>query len=648
MIFSAKPRVPKNKNMFCFNYSFLCLTIFMFITISFNLFADPQDSGQRDDSAVARQYVEWIQKAIGEERWEEAFTALRRAIDFSAVSSDISYLFAVANSRLRGNRSITSESLVDAIETNRWVNYNEMQARLLLIEQFIAMQNYLGALQNIEQLKSSSQTTAGSAQLTADSVMLELRTLRGMAMINSPNYDSVQSQARFRSLVVTAMDRYPRDPRPLRIFFEYANNRRHQLFDLPGFASEERGISYPSDLDLLEFALRRLPFLLEADPDLAWMAASFMRDLEDARRMVASYRSGGLSGEQTERFIPTPASIPIALNLGVIDDTTAVQELFAEPAGGALIFERNTIIDVEELCSGPADGTLVIEKKIIIDVYNLLRSEEGRELFTQKMISFPGVISCDEDSDGYIDYFTIYRSGVLSLIMFDRNKINVFDMVISCNTDSIPVSSLWAVEGNISHALIQWIRYPSVEEVTLDKYVFKFAPTEFNFAPVTFIELGGSRTLSGIPYPVPLYQNMTLTYHSLLASCNSLSRPSLEIAGATETIFFDRGRILQVVETLNERQVSITEFERGLPVVQHIDLDLDGRMETIRRFRRPPPGYVWEDILDYRRLIASSESDWSGDGRHKTTEVYQLDGSVVYSWDMDGSGEINYSETGNQ
>jgi len=71
-------------------------------------------------------------------------------------------------------------------------------------------------------------------------------------------------------------------------------------------------------------------------------------------------------------------------------------------------------------------------------------------------------------------------------------------------------------------------------------------------------------------------------------------------------------------------------------------------METIRRFRRPPPGYEPENILDYRRLIASSESDWSGDGTYKTKEVYLPDGSVVYSFDMDGGGEMNYSETGNK
>jgi len=53
-------------------------------------------------------------------------------------------------------------------------------------------------------------------------------------------------------------------------------------------------------------------------------------------------------------------------------------------------------------------------------------------------------------------------------------------------------------------------------------------------------------------------------------------------------------------------------------------------------------------FFSYRDLIASSESDWNGDGKHITKEVYLEDGSIVYFYDLDGSGELNYSETGNQ
>jgi hypothetical protein len=77
-------------------------------------------------------------------------------------------------------------------------------------------------------------------------------------------------------------------------------------------------------------------------------------------------------------------------------------------------------------------------------------------------------------------------------------------------------------------------------------------------------------------------------------------------------------------------------------------MDQDGRMETIRRFRQPEHDFPWPDsnqTFNYRSLLSSSESNWTGDGQYKTGEMYLQDGSVVYLFDMDGSGTMNFSET---
>ena len=569
--------------------------ILLFMFVSFvpyaqPIYAQPQIGSGLGDTEVARQYVDWAQKAIDEGRWKEALAALERAADFANVSSDISYLLALARFYEGESRIRVIEALDTAIETNIWVSYNKAQALLLKAEQLIPMRNYTGALFCIDQVSE-----------TADSAMLRLLAFRGLA-----NSGDVEAQARFRSLVLSAFDRYPRDPRPLRIFFEYARNRKPQTSDLPS-----------SDINLLELALRRLPFLLEADPDLAWLSAPFIRDTDTARRYVSSYRAGGLSN--SENFKPEYDSIPPALNLGLISDIDAVEEFFSQTG---------------------------FEKNLIVDVYNLLRSEEGRNLFTQKLLSFSGFIFSDEDRDGFLDITTHYNSGVVEEFAYDSNLSRISTLWIGMDKNGIPVSGQFSVAGESSSYvhLIQWERYPSVEMVTLDMEVYEFRPADFQFAPIKFVELGGSQNLSGLAFPVLSDQSAVLTRRSLISFCSSLSRPSAEIDGAVETIYMERGVLLRVVETIDERQVSVTEFERGLPVIQHIDLDLDGRMETVRRFRRPPADYLWEDFLDYRRLVASSESDWSGDGRHKTMEVYLPDGSVVHSWDMDGSGAMNYSE----
>jgi tetratricopeptide (TPR) repeat protein len=593
--------------------------IILFTALCINIYAQT-GTAARDDSQAAQQYVQWIEQAINEQRWDDALTAAQRAMDFSGVSSDIPYLLAVVQSHFKNTirQYIIAGNLQKAIETDRWVNYNEVQALLLKARMHISMRDYYNAMICLDRIDSSDSRAVSAG---ADAMMLRLLVLRGMASGKESGYDYVYAAAQFRSNILLAMDRFPRDPRPLRIFFEYAHNKNPRSSELP-----------ESDINLLELALRRLPFLLEADPELAWMAAPFIRNIDDARRSCASYRSGSLY--TGENFKPAPASVPVALNLGLIDDKMAIDELFA-------------VTDENE--------TRAIKKEILINTYNLLRSEEGRDLFTRKLLSFTGSIIIDDDNDGYIENIVHYNNGFINSLVDYMSNNNDFHITVNFGLDNDPEKvSVFIVKNDPSpeqdsskRVNLQWERYPFVKQAELANETFTFGPAVFNYAPVAFMELGGSDKLSGLLYPVLSDQYITLTYHSLLSFCSSYSRPSQEIDGAAETIYMDQGVILRVVETLNGRQVSVTDFEKGLPVTQHIDLDLDGRMETIRIFRRPPSDYEWKDLLDYRRLLSSSESDWSGDGLYKTMEVYLPDGSVVYSFDMDGGGEMNYSETGN-
>ncbi|MCL2442460.1 MAG: hypothetical protein FWD13_03235 [Treponema sp.] len=599
--------------------------LLFFVIPSFYLSAQSQlRAGGRDDSEVARQYVQWIKQAIDEDRWTEAAAAVVRAGDFANVLSDVPYLNAVIYNHFGESRIIVLDNLNKAIDTNRWVIYNENQALLFRAEILLAMRDYRGVLSSVSQI---GEHAAGNAQMRADAAMLRLLALRGMAVSNDVIYDPIQTMAQFRSQVLLNMDRFPRDPRPLRIFFEYARSRKPQSFEFPAIVADmdDRGQLTDGDFTLLELVLRRLPFLLETDPELAWMAAPFISDIEAARRLVASYRSGSLSQSHSGTFKPNPASIPIALNLGLIDDKTAVEELFP------------VIAD---------DEKLVHNIENIMNTYKLLRSEEGRELFTRKLLSYTGTIYTDIDNDGYIDSQVFYISGVVQAFEYDRDQSNVFDLLILFTSDGVPDYTRVYITGQKLFAHVNYERYPSVEQVILGNPLagnpdtFKFGPADFQYSPVSFIEIGGSNNFKGLLYPILEHQFFDLTYRSLIYFCSSLTRRSLEFEGAIETIYMNRGELLQAVEVINGKQISVTEFEMGLPVIQYVDLDLDGRMETIRRFRFPPAGYVWQDIFDYRRLIASSESDWTGDGRHKTMEVYLPDGSVVYYIDIDGTGEM--------
>ena len=606
---------------------FLCglWLIILFLFSLINLYAQ-QRAGGRDDSQPAHQYALFVQQLIDEGKWSEASAAAVRAGDFANASSDISYQIALIQFHFKHASGAVIDNLDTAIETNRWVIYNENSAFLLKTQLLIILKNYNGALIYLDAVGSRMES---DAQMRADAQMLRLTALRGVALGTGYNTDLVV----FRSSVLNAMDRFPRDPRPLRIFFEYANKRLPDQSNLPA-----------SDINLLELALRRLPFLLETDPELAWMAAPLIRDTDAARRLLASYRSGGIPNIQNRDFMPHPGSIPAALNLGLIDDRTAVEELFS----GSIAFNNPVppeIISINNNGQILAYGNPVIDKNIISGVYRMLRSEEGRALFTQKLLLFTGFIYTDDERDGYAENIVYYREGSVNFLIHYHIHDNISSIIINFNFNNVPEKISISLTGQSSRRVeLFWERYPSVIQAKLGNETFLFAPVDFQYAPVALAWLGGSNAYDGVLYPSISNHYFEITYRTLVSFCSSLIRPSLEFDNAFETIQMSRGVIQNVTEELNGTRISVTEFQRGLPSVQYIDLDLDGRMETIRSFRRPPAGYVWQDLFDYRRLLSSSESDFRGDGRFKTMEVYQLDGSVVYYYDLDGSGEMNYSE----
>jgi len=598
---------------------FLC--VLFFTLLGFQSYSQSQSRIQGfTDEQAAGQYVNWIKQAIEQERWNEALAAAQRAADFANVSSDIFYQLAFVRSHEGKNRTGIIEALDHAIDINRWTLYSENQALLLKAQQLVVMRKYMYALSVLDKVPVS-----------ADSACLRLLAFKGMAFSKDPSgYTPAAASDNFRRLMLSSLDRFSRDPRLPRIFFEYARNKQRESSQLA-----------QDDFNILDIVLRRLPFLLEADAELAWMAVSFMRDPQEAGSLLAAYRSGGLAGIYSRDFMPSVSSIPAALNLGLISDNEAVEELFSGARGvNSPLPPGITVI-----------GEPVIDVEIINNVFSLLRSDEGRDFFTQKLLAFNGCIFSDDDFDGNIDTMTYYRYGVIQEFMLDKDQDNTAELQISFQS-GIPVSAVFFFSGQASVTEVVWERYPSVEKAVFAQERFSFRPADLQFQPVSFITLGGSIRHSGINYPVLSYQ-IDITRRTFISFCESVTRPSVEFNGALEKIFFERGFPVQAVETRDGQYLSVTLFEKGIPVVQYLDLDEDGRMETIRSFHRPSQSYPWPDsggIYDYHSLIASSESDWTGEGRFKTGEIYMQDGSVIYLWDIDGSGNMNYSEvrSGNQ
>jgi hypothetical protein len=564
---------------------FLLFSFFSFISIS--AFAQPMLDVPRGEKAQAEQYYLWAQDAANEGRWDEVLPALERAADYADASSDISFLLAKARAREGKSRWAVLEALERAIAAGQWQRASEAEARFFAAEQLIALRDYSGALAQLAKVPEN-----------ADVAALRLAALKGQP---------------FSEAVREALSRYPRDPRPLRSFFAYAagKNSGEAAFGIDA-----------ADHGLMRLALQRLPFLLEADPELAWMAAPFIADIEEARRLAAAYRAGSLAPVKAENFKPSAGSVPAALNIGLIDDAQAAEELFASRAS--------------------------LDRDVVLSTYQLLRSEEGRAFFTEKLLSFSGSITADDDGDGYVESYAIYREGALCEYSYDEDQDGTPELFVVFDSGS-PSKGLLTVlpetdNGEIStngQAQVVWERYPSVLRVELGGAAYIPRPGEFHFAPLGFSELAGSNIYRGLLYPGPGYPGLRLNRRTLVFFSHLIQRPSGEFKDADEWIELDYGIPRRATEILNGRAVSITEFEQGRPTLQRLDLDLDSRMETVRRFRQPKSN---DELFNFRKLTESSESDWDGDGLYEYAEEYLSDGSIVYSWDMDGNGIRDYSE----
>ncbi|MDR1176514.1 MAG: hypothetical protein LBK83_13715 [Treponema sp.] len=540
------------------------------------------------ETASADLYVQWAERTIAAGRWSEALPGLEKGADYRDVSSDLSYLLALVRNHEGLPKGAVLEALGWAREAGRWTRYTRSDCGLLEAEVLIGIRNYAGAL---KLLRENMQDN--------DTMILTLLALKGMPDIHS-----------FYDVLARTLSRYPRDPRPVHIFFEYLHE---------GFISPRSPAA--NEADMAALALRRLPYLLEADPELAWLVAPFIRDSAEARRLVEAYRAKGN---------PSPESIPVSLNLGIIDDFTAVDELFAA---------RN--------------GTRSVSYALLDAVWRLLRGDEGREYYRRNLLNFSGVITLDRDRDGRPESQARYLNGMLQSFVQDVDQDGLNELEASFEAGDFPAyaSVSESVPGTGVFALprsgeergkfaVYWEKYPAVLRTEFNGESYIPGPGEFLYRPFRFVDLPGGP--SGLLYPLPEEDYSPLTRRMLVSFAREIRRPSVEFPGAEERIELAGSIALNSVEYFDGRKVSETQYSRGRPVQERLDLDLDGRMETFRRFKQEiareeglrDDRFPW----DVPAIIEYTESDWDGDGIYESAEEYLPGGTVVPSWDMDGDG----------
>ncbi|MDR2343322.1 MAG: hypothetical protein LBD86_02175 [Spirochaetaceae bacterium] len=544
---------------------FFCLAFTCFCAVfPANLSAQEKENETRlpsGEGAIAARYAEWAESAFHEKRFPQAEAFLLRAADYASVSSDLSYLLALVKKELFApvHEVLTAARL--ALATDRWTLYSRRDGLYVEAEALIHMRRYNEALNAL-------------SGLDGDERAAELRIL---AMQHLPG------AANFAAALAAALERYPYNPVFPRLLFQRA---------------AVKTVPDGGERALVDTALKRLPVLLNIDGDLVPYAAPFMADRDEARRLLATWRETGGAG-RTARV----AALPVCLETGLIGEEEAIAELFPDPDPEAV-----------------SDGALpALDRGMLLAVWGLLRTDEARGAFRGRLLSFSGDITADDNRDGVPNSRAGYRNGSVVSYTLDEDQDGL-DEILVVFQDGWPVSGeLSYVDdmetGRINKVLIVWEKYPALREAARGKTRYFFRPMELNYPAVRFETLGGP---DGILFPEPDAEGAMFTGYLMLAHAYRIEHPGANFPGSVERVECEGGVISSAKEYLDGRLVAETGFERGLPVFQRIDLDLDGRMETVRRFRRTAESFSRltgvGDIGILQPEIEVIESDWDGDG----------------------------------
>jgi hypothetical protein len=300
----------------------------------------------------------------------------------------------------------------------------------------------------------------------------------------------------------------------------------------------------------MDSAVKRVPFLIEADPELAVWAAPFIADIGERKRLLAAYRVAAPR--------PILASLPLALSLGLIAEDEAVEELFAA-----------------------AD----IDLSTLRALHVALRTPQSRAAASSRAAAFSGRIADDGDGDEIPETVVEYRGGMPFSLAHDADQDGIMELMLEFS-DGLPVGgrAAYGVDAADERAYVDltWERYPFVLSALAGTAVYHFPPAGFPFAPV---RLEPMLPLAPVLYPRIDMPSDRLTERSLLSFASALERPGSSAPDAVERIEYRAGVPLYSVETVGGITASLTEFHDGYPVYSRLDRDLDGKFDAVRRYR---------------------------------------------------------------
>lgn len=528
--------------------------------------------------------------------WQNALSQAELGLSYDDTVSDLLYVKATAQSNLDYTKADVLKTIEVAFEKDNWINYSKNGARILYAD-----------LLSETGLYDESIAVLDMAPLlySADSEFIRIKDYYRMGTA-----DSIQ-QARAR--LNSSRRIYPKDNRFRNLFF---------LFEMSFMNyAELSGTIYeiPDIVQIIaDYYISQIPDYNDEDVETEIIALMFAQGEQQTRLLKAV-------GEKNQNH---PLFAYAGLKTGIISEEKAVNLFFGSSANQ---YHLN----------------------ILESFSTLLKDEDLRAYFADKLTSFNGELLIDNDLDLIYELKVVYDRGRAQYIRYDRNNDGVLDLYAVCDFGT-PL----AVNFPVEKIDLFYDDFPCVGKAVDNNNgsVYHFLNYDYAFNPFEMIVDPVFKTYY-LDFYIPLLDTgIACPDEYILAKRASTVEIRTRERLDSKVVYtvFDGRPVFATFISQNYRYAYAT-IEPGCPFVRYVDYDNDEVYETAETFDIENSNrYVndeemaliknifGENTFSERLFLRKIEIDRNSDTIIEFSENYLGYNGKISSWDTDGNGIVDY------
>ena len=591
----------KKIKLICF-FAFFCISCnFLFaetvVTVAAQSSVEAAQTISPEVSAsntrIAERYLNSAEKYLFAENWNSAFSQAELGLHYDNTISDLYYIKALAMTKKGEKRADVYAVIKQAIEKDKWTNYNRNGARILYGDILSDLGLYDESLTVLDQKPFI---------YSADAEFIRIKNYYRMGTA-----DSI-SQARAKLNSVRKV--YPADTRFPKLFFifEMLFMNRAEMDSASNYEIPEIVKSISTDY------INRIPDYDNNDIDTEVMALLFADGQQQTRLLKAV-------GEKNSN---SPLYAYAGLKTGILSEEKAYNLFFESSAD-------NYNLD-------------------LLKAFTALIQNEGlRANLHDRLNSFTGTLFVDEELDLRIELTIQYERGRPVKVSYDADNDDVLDLHAEYDF-GVPVR----LEFHNADMTLEYNSYPAVKQIEMNeqKMLFNFLDKDFSYEP---FDMTAEKlfTQFNVNFFIP-YVNREVTVpeeYMLAKKASSVVVKTNERRNSEVKYSVYDGMPVYAAFYEGSRRYAYASMEAGYPFVRYVDTDGDEYFETIESYdfsfskkfisdesKQLVNNVFGDNVFSADMFLLSVEIDRNGNTINEFKEEYTAYNGKKTFWDNDDDG----------